>query len=279
MDGYYAISEMAHMFDLSRQTLIYYDRIGLFHPAVVNDEGYRFYAPTQIPFLRLICLLRDMGVELKDIAAVMKQRDIAHIVECLDNQEQELATRIDKLERMRDLIGQRKRFYDVVAQWQSVGENPIIQYLPERVVVFEPWGIGGADMGRSELHPALMRAIQQLKTADDTAPVAGWGAMIPRESFGKDDVMEGAGSFVTVPDGVDASQLPGAVVLPAGEYACQCRWGMPYDPAGINRLLGWLREHKLDAADNAFDFCLLDTTSYTESHTEDFCVMQIRLAF
>ena len=47
--GMYAISEMASLFNVSRQTLIYYDKIGLFKPAVVNEKGYRFYSPTQIP--------------------------------------------------------------------------------------------------------------------------------------------------------------------------------------------------------------------------------------
>ena len=32
--GMYAISEMASLFNVSRQTLIYYDKIGLFKPAV-----------------------------------------------------------------------------------------------------------------------------------------------------------------------------------------------------------------------------------------------------
>ena len=62
--GMYAISEMASLFNVSRQTLIYYDKIGLFKPAVVNDKGYRFYSPTQIP---LIYMLRDLGLELDEI--------------------------------------------------------------------------------------------------------------------------------------------------------------------------------------------------------------------
>ena len=35
--GMYAISEMASLFNVSRQTLIYYDKIGLFKPAVVMN--------------------------------------------------------------------------------------------------------------------------------------------------------------------------------------------------------------------------------------------------
>ena len=37
--GMYAISEMASLFNVSRQTLIYYDKIGLFKPAVVNERA------------------------------------------------------------------------------------------------------------------------------------------------------------------------------------------------------------------------------------------------
>ena len=54
------------MFNVSRQTLIYYDKIGLFKPAVVNEKGYRFYSPTQIPLIRLVCMLCDLGLELDE---------------------------------------------------------------------------------------------------------------------------------------------------------------------------------------------------------------------
>lgn len=134
-------------------------------------------------------------------------------------------------------------------------------------------------MGREKLHPALMRAIQRLHAVDEAAPVAGWGTMVRRSAFAGEDIFEGAGSFVTVPAGVDPARLSGVVMLPEGEYVCQCRWGMPYDPSGVQRLLSWMMEHRFAPAGDAFDFCLLDTTSYTERHAEDFCVMQIPIAF
>ena len=34
-------------------------------------------------------------------------------------------------------------------------------------------------------------------------------------------------------------------------------------------------EHALQPIGNAFDFCYLDTTSYDESHQEDFCCIQV----
>lgn len=81
--GMYAISEMASLFNVSRQTLIYYDKIGLFKPAVVNEKGYRFYSPTQIPLMRLICMLRDLGLELDEIDRLTSTFDIGEMTDHL----------------------------------------------------------------------------------------------------------------------------------------------------------------------------------------------------
>lgn len=54
--------------------------------------------------------------------------------------------------------------------------------------------------------------------------------------------------------------------------------GMPYEPEGIRAIVACMDEHALQPIGNAFDFCYLDTTSYDESHQEDFCCIQIPVA-
>ena len=92
--GMYAISEMASLFNVSRQTLIYYDKIGLFKPAVVNEKGYRFYSPTQIPLMRLICMLRDLGLELDEIDRLTSTFGIGEMTEHLRSRVQALDDQI-----------------------------------------------------------------------------------------------------------------------------------------------------------------------------------------
>ena len=59
---------MAQIHDISRQTLIYYDKIDLFKPEIIDDKnGYRYYSTLQIPQLREICFLRSIGMPLDDI--------------------------------------------------------------------------------------------------------------------------------------------------------------------------------------------------------------------
>ena len=99
--GMYAISEMASLFNVSRQTLIYYDKIGLFKPAVVNEKGYRFYSPTQIPLMRLICMLRDLGLELDEIDRLASTFDISEMTDHLRSRVQALDEQIAGLKAER----------------------------------------------------------------------------------------------------------------------------------------------------------------------------------
>ena len=63
------ISEMAALHGVSRQTLILYDKNGLLKPVKVAENGYRYYSVEQIPRLRQICLLKEVGVPLAEIRA------------------------------------------------------------------------------------------------------------------------------------------------------------------------------------------------------------------
>ena len=74
-ENYIPISKMAAMHHLSRQTLIYYDHCGLFKPVYTNESGYRFYSLYQIPFLREICLMKEIGFSLKEIKESFEKRN------------------------------------------------------------------------------------------------------------------------------------------------------------------------------------------------------------
>ena len=154
-----------------------------------------------------------------------------------------------------------------------------------RYVVFEEFP-GDIERGRSMLHPTLMRAILRMRALTGTRPMRGWGAMLRREALHSDDPIAGAGSFAVLPRGAeetlpsDPAELAeiGVEVLPEGTYLCMSRWGMPYEPEGIRAIVACMDKHALQPIGNAFDFCYLDTTSYDESHQEDFCCIQIPVA-
>lgn len=135
--GMYAISEMASLFNVSRQTLIYYDKIGLFKPAVVNEKGHRFYSPTQIPLMRLICMLRDLGLELDEIDRLASTFDISEMTDHLRSRVQALDEQIAGLKAERASVQERLSFYDEAVYWREREGKPELKQFERRYVVFE----------------------------------------------------------------------------------------------------------------------------------------------
>ena len=68
----FQIASFAGLAGVSAKVLRDYDRAGLFRPAWVDPAtGYRRYTPAQLPALRRILALRDLGVGLEEIAGLV----------------------------------------------------------------------------------------------------------------------------------------------------------------------------------------------------------------
>lgn len=64
---YFTTGEFAKLCKVNKQTLIYYDQIGLLSPVKKNSKGYRFYSIRQLELFNIIDLLKDLGMSLNDI--------------------------------------------------------------------------------------------------------------------------------------------------------------------------------------------------------------------
>lgn len=71
----YRITELGQRFELSRSTLLYYDRIGLLRPSGRTQADYRLYTQEDLTRLERICFYRDAGLSLSEIAHLLKQAD------------------------------------------------------------------------------------------------------------------------------------------------------------------------------------------------------------
>jgi DNA-binding transcriptional MerR regulator len=79
----FRITTFANLGGLSAKALRDYDAAGVFRPAWADAEtGYRMYSPAQLPEVRRIVALRDVGVSLAEIRALVDRR--ADLREILD---------------------------------------------------------------------------------------------------------------------------------------------------------------------------------------------------
>lgn len=67
----YTIGRLARRFGLSRSTLLYYDKIGLLKPSSHMHGAYRHYSESDRERLQRICMFRDAGLALADIARAL----------------------------------------------------------------------------------------------------------------------------------------------------------------------------------------------------------------
>ena len=72
-DKLLTIGQFAALHGINKKTLMWYDEIGLFKPAVVNPKnGYRCYSYRQSSILETILLLRELNVSIDEIQEFMK---------------------------------------------------------------------------------------------------------------------------------------------------------------------------------------------------------------
>lgn len=98
----YTVSEIAEYFNISAQTLRYYDRIGLLKPERTSEySGYRIYGKEQFNRLYLIRELKQLGLSLEEIKNYCETKDVSSLSQTLEQALSNLESRITALEEIR----------------------------------------------------------------------------------------------------------------------------------------------------------------------------------
>ncbi|MCI3028189.1 MerR family transcriptional regulator [Desemzia sp. C1] len=129
------IKSAAKMFELSIDTLRYYERVGVIPPVKRDKNGYRNYTTMDLNWIFLAKSLRKAGLSIESMIefATLAQstEDVSKAQkEILSNQLQQIEARIVEMEQARDLLIHKIATYDEhVAQFQagSVEEKDIEQ--------------------------------------------------------------------------------------------------------------------------------------------------------
>lgn len=103
MKNFLNISDFAKIAGVSRQTLIYYDRIGLFRPAFTASNKYRAYTHNQVNTIGIVTILRDLGVPLKKIKEISTNISADTMEKTLRYQLKEIEEKIEKLSVLKDM--------------------------------------------------------------------------------------------------------------------------------------------------------------------------------
>lgn len=268
MDDLIAISEMAKLHGVSRQTLIYYDDIDLFKPVKVDAKGYRYYSRRQIPYLREICFLKSVGISLKDMVEHFNNRSARKEIELLKEQRAKVFQEIARLNKLRDSISQRIRLYEECIEADDINiKEPFIRSCAAKRVLFKEYV---KPINRENLHITLMSLWREV-FEKEMVPCSGFGSLFRKEDILNHQPLASAGSCLFLPTW--NKEYPDSIVLPASECACMYKYGMPYDTESLGLLMDWIDMNGYELCGDVLDVCLLDTTFYREQKTLDYCLL------
>lgn len=111
------ISEVSELFDISQDTLRYYERIGLIPPVRRNGGGLRNYEEHDLRWIEYIKHMRNAGVaidQLVDYVKLFQQGDatVALRKSILSDQRDQLAAKVAELQRTLEMLNRKIEIYD-----------------------------------------------------------------------------------------------------------------------------------------------------------------------
>lgn len=172
MKEFYTVGEIAKIYDVSTDTLRYYDRIGLLKPWATGANGYRYYSKAQFETISTIMLLRSMGTPVDTLITALNGSSPSGISDALDLYVSHVDEQIRQLTDLkRDAVRLKKNINDV-----CFSEDVSVEEVPEMYVFSKPFGQS------DELDIDNIRLVNHLAQKDWTTR-AGIFSTITRENL------------------------------------------------------------------------------------------------
>lgn len=250
---YFSTGELAKMLEITKQTLIYYDKIGLISPAKRGEKDYRYYTLEQADELDSILTFRNLGVPIGTLKAYLKERDAKSCIKMLNEQKKKVDEEIQKLDRIRKKIEARAKLLESISKVSEFNQIQIRWsekevYMVEKCEKFD--------------EKTYMKSFIKLCNAskkfhiDFENPVCN---IIKRKDIVLGNYNRVSYFGISVGDRFKEASLA-KIEKPAGIYASTYHHG-PYENMYIsyNRLLESIKKEKYEICGDAYETDLLST--------------------
>mgnify|MGYP006069289945 FL=1 len=260
-ENLFSIGEVAKYQNISKQTLIFYDKVGLFRPAWVDPEnGYRYYSASQLDYLDTILIMKQIGFSLQEIKEHMQHYDLDSSLAMLHRQLDVIDQKVAGLRMIRSRVQNRCDQMEAARAHCAPGRPGIeLEDAPEQELFCLPVA---APYTMREISIATKQCFAQ--AAAGALPVFfQCGVVVPLEKIRAGRYTEASLAFLPVERAGRDSRVRR---LPAGWRACIYHVG---DYLSVGRsyeaLLAWCREQKLQVCSDSYEFCIND---YLTTHDE-----------
>jgi DNA-binding transcriptional MerR regulator len=169
------IGEFSRMTHLSVKALRHYHDVGVLAPAAIDpSSGYRSYDAGQVASAQVIRRLRDLGMPLDSIAAVLAAPDVAE-------RNREIAAHLERMERQ--LEDTQAAVSSLRALLSGAAPRPVIEFrtIPTVTALAIAEVVAGAEV--VAWGTGVFAELAEALNATGLAPAGPFGALFPGDFF------------------------------------------------------------------------------------------------
>jgi DNA-binding transcriptional MerR regulator len=132
--GRLTLGQLGKLVGLARTSLLHYESLGLLVPSARSAAGYRLYGEPEVERLRVICRLRDAGLPLADIGALLapaKARESRKPAELLQRRLLDLSRTIEAVREQQRSLARLlaiPEFRDRNARWNKAAWVALLRH-------------------------------------------------------------------------------------------------------------------------------------------------------
>lgn len=177
-EHFMTVHEVSELTGVSIRTLHYYDEIGLLHPSVTTEAGYRLYDDTCLERLQDILLFRELEFPLKEIAKILRNPDFNRR-QALEDQIQLLMLKREHLDQLIIFANKVKEKGGTNMSFEAFDTSKIEAYkksakerwgATDAYKEFEAKDAGYTDTDRKKMGEAMMELFKEFGSLMDKDP-------------------------------------------------------------------------------------------------------------
>lgn len=267
---YLSTGELAKMLGVSKQTLIYYDKIGLISPVKRDEKEYRYYTLKQADELDSILTFRNLRVPIETLKEYFSARNPEGCVEMLKKQKESVNLEIQKLEKVKRKIERRSRLFEQVLGVEDF-EKVEFSTKDQEYYMIEPC-IEEDEKTYMQSFLSICNRSKELQI-DFENPIC---AIITKENLMQDCYKRTAYFGIKIPEDF-AGNVDNKFEKPCGTYASTYHKGH-YSTMHLTyeRLIKCIQEQGYSVCGNAYEMDLLSTLTNADSD-EDLNLISIQV--
>lgn len=133
MKNYYKINEISNLYNIGKDSLRYYEKLGILKP-MREENGYRLYSIQDIWRLNIIKDLRTLDFSMEKIKEYLENRTVENTLEMLNNEIDIINKKINKLNYQKNTI--KDRMHSLLKDFNDIEKEKIsVNHFDDRKVI------------------------------------------------------------------------------------------------------------------------------------------------